>query len=62
MHKNNYKMCYDAKHNLTFTLRIKVINNNENLYTELGRPVPSRFTKAQRGSGVNAGITMGLSN
>lgn len=34
-------MCYDAKYNLTFTLRIKVINNNENIYTELGRQMPS---------------------
>lgn len=55
-------MCYDAKHSLTFTLRNKVINNNENLYTELGRPMPSGITEAQRASGVNARITMGLSN
>lgn len=26
-------MCYDAKHNLTFTERIKVINANESYYT-----------------------------
>lgn len=28
-------MCYDDKHNLTFTYRIKVINTNENQYTVL---------------------------
>lgn len=55
-------MCYDAKHNLTFTLRIKVINNNENLYTELGTSMPSGIMKAQRASGVNARITIELSN
>lgn len=55
-------MCYDAKYNLTSTLRINVINNNENIYTELGRQMPSGITKAQRASGVNARTTMGLSN